>query len=91
MYKKSHFRRPFDKQHGKCAQALLKSASHHFYHIHLSLLSQLTWKKSLALVRKILGPIVNTLAADEKYPTLNRDNLTIPLQMELHQKQKAFC
>ena len=51
----------------------------------------MTWKKSLALVRKILGPIVNTLAADEKYPTLNRDNLTTPLQMELHQKQKAFC
>ena len=32
--KMSHFRGPFDKEHGKRAQALLKSASQHFYHIH---------------------------------------------------------
>ena len=34
--------------------------------------------------------LVNTLAADEKYPFLNRDNLTIPIQMQLSQKQKKF-
>ena len=34
--------------------------------------------------------LVNTLAADEKYPVLNRDNLTIPIQMQLSQKQKTF-
>ena len=33
---------------------------------------------------------VNTLAADEKYLVLNRDNLTIPIQMQLSQKQKNF-
>ena len=32
--KKSGFRRHFDKQHGKRDQALLKSPSQHFYHIH---------------------------------------------------------
>ena len=37
-----------------------------------------------------MGLIVNTLAADEKYPVLNSDNLTIPIQMELSQKQKVF-
>ena len=31
---------------------------------------------------------MNTLAADEKYPVLNRDNLTKPIQMQLSQKQK---
>ena len=30
------------------------------------------------------------MAADEKYTVLNRDNLTIPIQMELSQKQKNF-
>ena len=30
------------------------------------------------------------MAADEKYPVLNRDNLTIPIQMQLSQKQKTF-
>ena len=33
---------------------------------------------------------MNTLAADEKYSLLNRDNITIPIQMELSQKQKTF-
>ena len=30
--------------------------------------------------------LVNTLTAKEKYPGLNRDNLTIPIQMQLSQK-----
>ena len=30
------------------------------------------------------------MAADEKYPALKRDNLTIPIQMQLSQKQKSF-
>ena len=91
MSKKSHFRGPFDKQHGKRAQALLKSASQHHYHIHRSLLNKLSWKKSLLLTCKILGLLVNTLAADEKYPVVNRDNSTIPIQMQLSQRQKSFA
>ena len=90
MSKKSRFREPFDKQHGKRAQALLKSASQHLYHIHWSLPNQFRWKTSLLLTCQILGLLVNTLAADEKYPVLNRDNLTIPIQMQLSQKQKLF-
>ena len=90
MSKTACFRGPFDKQHGKRAQALLKSASQHHYHIHRSLLNKLSWKKSLLLTCKILGLLVNTFPADEKYTVLNRDNLTIPIQMELSQKQKNF-
>ena len=90
MSKKNRFRGPFDKQHGKRAQALLKSASQHLYHIHRSLPRKLSWKKSLLLTCQILGLLVNTLAADEKYPVLNRDNLTIPIQMQLSEKQKTF-
>ena len=33
---------------------------------------------------------VNTLVTDEKYPVLNRENLTIPIQMQLSQKQITF-
>ena len=90
MSKKSRFRGCFDKQYGKRAQALLKSASQHLYHIHRSLPRKLSWKKSLLLTCQILGLLVNTLAAYEKYPVLNRDNLTIPIQMQLSQKQKTF-
>ena len=90
MSKKSRFRGCFDKQYGKRAQALLKSASQHLYHIHRSLPRKLSWKKSLLLTCKILGLLVNTLAADEMYPVLHRDNLTIPIQKQLSQKQKTF-
>ena len=85
MSKKSRSRRSFDKQRGKRAQALAKSASQWLYQIHWSLQSQLSWKKSLLLTCKILGLLVNTVAADENYPPLNRDNLTIPIQIQLSQ------
>ena len=86
MSKKSRFRGPFDKQHGKRAQALVKSASQQLYHIHRSLPTKLSWKKSLLLTCKILGQLVNTLAADDKYLLLYRDNLTIPIEMQLSKK-----
>ena len=47
-------------------------------------------EKSLLLARQILGLLVNTLATDEKYAVLKRDNLTIPIQIQLSQKQKTF-
>ena len=90
MSKMSRFRRPFHKQHGKRAQTLLKSESLNLYHIYWSLLKKLSWKKSLLLTCQNFGLLVNTLAADDKYPVLNRDNLTIPIQMQLSQKQKTF-
>ena len=34
--------------------------------------------------------LLNTLAGDEKYPVLNRDNLTIPIKMQLSRKEKTF-
>ena len=90
MSKKSRYRGPFDKQHGKRAKALLKFPSKHLYHIHWSLPSQLSWWESLFLTCKIFRLLVNTLAANEKYLVLNKDNLSIPIQIELSQKKKLF-
>ena len=39
---------------------------------------------------QILGVLFNTLDTDEKYPGLNRDNLKIPTQMQLSEKQKSL-
>ena len=50
----------------------------------------MSWKKSLLLKCQILGLLVNTLAAGGKHPVLNRDNLTIEIQMQLSPKQKFF-
>ena len=90
MSKKSRFWGPFYKQHGKPAQALSKSASQHLYHIHSSLSSQLSLKTSLLLTCQIFRLLVTTLAANEKYPVLNRDNLTIPFQIQLSRNTKSF-
>ena len=90
MSKKSRFRGPFEELHGKRSQTLLKFAPQTLYLTHLPLVSQLSWKKSLLLTCKILGLLVNTLAADEKYPVLNRDNLTIPIQMQLSLRQETL-
>ena len=46
-------------------------------------------KVSLLDIRN-LGILVNTLAAEDNYPVLNRDNLTIPIQMQLSQKENTF-
>ena len=88
--KKSCFDGPFDKQHGKRAQALLKSVSEHLYHINRLLPRQLSWKKSLFFSCRILGLLVNTLAADDKYPVLYRDNFTVPIRMQLLNQGKTF-
>ena len=90
IYKRPCFREPFDKQHGKWAEALLKSGSQHLYHVHWSLPSQLSCKTSLLLTWQILGLVVKKLPAHEKYPVLNRDNLRIPIDMQLSQKQKTL-
>ena len=39
---------------------------------------------------KILSLFVNTLTPDGKYPVLNRDKLTQPLQIQLSEKEKSF-
>ena len=58
--------------------------------MYLLLPRKLSWKKSLVLTCKILERLVKKLATNEKYPALNRDSLTIPIQMQLSQKENTF-
>ena len=84
------FYRPFEEQHGKRDQTLLKSDQHHLYYIFCSLRRQLSWRKSLLVTCKLLAMFVNILTTDDKYSLLNRDNLRQPIQMQLSQKEKTF-
>ena len=68
----------------------MKSASQHLYQIHWSVTRKLCSKKFLVLTCQILGLRVNTLATDEKYPVLNRENLRARIQMQVSEKLKAF-
>ena len=90
MRKKSRFKRSFRKQHGKCAQTLLKCQWLLLYQIYWSLLRQLSYKKSLLLLCKISRLFINTPSANGKYSLFNRDKLTQPIQMQLSRKQETF-
>ena len=86
MSQKSCSRGSFAEQHGKCAQALLKSPSQQLYHNHSLLARKLGSKKAILLTCQISGLLLNTFATDEKHPVLNRENLTMPIQVQLSQK-----
>ena len=88
--KKFRFKGSFGKQHGKLSQTLLKFEQQHIYHIYWSLWRQLTCKRSLLVIRKILNLFPNTLSTNGKYFPLNGENLTQPIQMQLSQKPKTF-
>ena len=90
MPKKSRFKGSFVKQHGKCAQTLLKCQGQLLGWIYWSLWRPLSYKKSLLVICKISRLFPNTLSADGKYSLLNRDNLTQPIQMQVSRKQKTF-
>ena len=42
------------------------------------------------MICKILRLFLNTFTADDKYSLINRDNLTLPIHMQLAQKQKTI-
>ena len=88
--KKFHFRRPFDKRYGKRSQTLFNSAGQHPYYIYWSLWKQMSWKKYLLVIWKILRLLVNTFTADDKYSVLKRGNLTQPIQIHLSKNWKTF-
>ena len=90
MSKKFPFRRPFEKWHGKKPQTLLKSEGQHIYHIYWLLWRQLSFKKFLLVIWKILGLFVDTLIADNKFSLPSSGNLTQPIQMQLSKKQKNY-
>ena len=90
MSEKSCFRGPFNKEHGKRAETMLKAARQHLYHVEWSLWNQFRFKKSLLVFFKILRHFFNLFFADKKYFLLNRGNLLERFQMQLSQKRKIF-
>ena len=90
ILKNSGFKGSFEKQHGKCAQTLLKCQGQLLYHIYWSLWRQLSYKKSLLLIFKISRLFSNTLSAGGKYSIFNRDNFTQAIPMQVCRKQNSF-
>ena len=88
--KKHNFGTRFGRQHVKVSQILEKSPWGHFYDVFLSFWEKLIGKMSPLLLPEILLVFLNTLTADAKYPIEDWENLPLPIQMQLSQKQKTF-
>ena len=90
MCKKSRFRLPFQKEHGKRVSTLFKFERQHLYHIYWSTSRLFTCKKSLLVICKRLRLFVNTMTAVHKCSLPNRDNLMEPIHMQFSEKLKKF-
>ena len=90
MSKKSRFRLPFQKEHGKRVSTLSKFERQNLYHIYWSTRRQFSCKKSLLVIRKSLRLFVNTMSAVDKCSLRNTDNLMQPIHNQLSQKLKTF-
>ena len=84
------FRTGFGSQHVKASQLLPKSPRERFYHVILSFAMKLIWNMSPLLLGEMLRMFVNTLAIDLMYPVQGCENLQLPIQMQLCEKQKNF-
>ena len=80
----------FDSQHVKRFQTLVKCSWEHFYHTFSSLWGEMIWKISPSFKFETIGLFLNTWTADYKYPVLDSENLSFPIQIQLSSKQKTF-
>ena len=90
MCKKSRFRLPFQKEHGKRVSTLFKFEWQHLYHIYWSTSRHFSCKKSLLVRWESLRLFVKTKVAVDKCSLPNRDNLLQPIHMQLSQKLNTF-
>ena len=90
MSKKSRFRLPFQKEHGKGVSTLFKSEREHLRHIYSSTGTQFSGTQSLLVICKSLRLFVNTMSAVDKCSLPNTDNLMQPIHIQLSQKLKTF-
>ena len=84
------FRTGFGSQHVKASQLLPKSPRKRFCHALLSFSGKLIWNMSPLVLGEMLGMFLNTLTDDGMYPVQGCENLQLPIQMQLSDKQNNF-
>ena len=90
LSKEHRFRTGFGSQHVKASQMIAKSPWERFYHVFLSFSGNLNWKMSPLVLGEKIAVFVNTLISDGSYPVPGCENLQLPIQMQLSEKQKTF-
>ena len=90
IHKRSCFWKPFGSERVNKSLKLLKFPEKFFYPTSSSFLAILSKKKLVSVRSEILGLLVNTLTANYEYSRSNRENLPLPIQMQLSEKPKTF-
>ena len=90
LFKKCCFRTRSKSQHVKASRLLVKPPWERCYHVFSSFSGKLIWKMFPLVLLEILGVLVKTLTADNKYPFPNCGKLLLPIQMILPEKRKTF-
>ena len=88
MSKKYRLRIPFDSQHVKVSETMLKSERQYSSYVFLSLWAKWSCKNSLLVIYEVQGLFV-TLNANGKTSLGKSENLQQPIQMQLSEKQKT--
>ena len=86
-FKKSYFRRPIDKEHGKRTEKLLKSERQHVNTFIDPCEINSVAKNDMQNLRTVCYPLTVT----DRYFLLNGGCLLQHLHMQLSQKNKPFC
>ena len=90
VFKQQRFKTGSGSQCVKVSQTLPKSPWEPFYYVFSSWSEKLIWKLSPLVVGEILRVFVNRLTAIDKNPANDCQNLPLPIQSQLSEKQKTF-
>ena len=86
MHKRSCLWKLFGNQHVRESKKLLKYGKRHLNQTCLSLWGTLNKKEFLLLESQTFWLLVNTLAVDHDYSCSSRENLLLPIQIQLSKK-----
>ena len=90
LSEKRRFRTRFEKEFGRASQIHAKSPWRALFHVFLSLSGKLIWKMCPLVLGEISGVFVNTFTSDANYSVQGYENLQLPIQMQLSERQKTF-
>ena len=90
LCKKRCVMKRFDSQHVKPSQILPKSLWQQFFQVLSSFSERLISKMSPPVLVEVLWVFVNTVTAEGKYPVQDFENLPLPIQIQLSEKEKTF-
>ena len=91
MHKRACLLKPFGSERVNESQKLLTSAEKYCYPSFSSFPAKLSYRKLFFIRSEILRVVVNTVTANVEDSRSNRENLRLPIQIQLSKNLSKFC